>query len=75
MKKLFLIIFSSFLFMGCNNQKENYKSDKGWTFEKISQEKNKKYNFDKVDNNSKVTLNKSKSDVHEGCTAACCSGK
>ena len=75
MKKLFLIIFSSFLFMGCNNQKENYKADKSWSFEKISQEKNKKYNFDKVDDNLKAILNKSKSDVHEGCTAPCCSEK
>ena len=61
--------------MCCNNQKENYKADKGWSFEKISQEKNNKYNFDKVDNNSKAILNKSKSDVHEGCTAPCCSEK
>ena len=69
MNKLFLVVIISLLYIGCNNQEQDYKSSEGWTFEEVKNE-GSKFKFDK-----KTNSNDNKSDLHKGCTAPCCSEK
>ena len=70
MKKLIFVIVVSLSIISCNNQNNSVQSDKGWTFEKVNNVKNKGFKFQ-----SEVPENSNKSDEHEGCTAPCCSEK
>ena len=70
MKKLIFVIGVSLFIMSCNNENNSVQSDKGWTFEKVKNVKNKDYKFQ-----SEAQENSKKSDEHEGCTAPCCSEK
>ena len=74
MKKLALVLIISFVFIGCNSDKENVKYNKGLNFEEIN--KKKGFNFEKNNYNFKKStkdLDSNKSQLHQGCTAPCCS--
>ncbi len=74
MKKLFLVIMISPMFIGCNSDNENTNLNKGLKFEEIGKTKEKKsFNFDKKNNYSQDS--KKETDLHPGCTAPCCSSK
>ena len=76
MKKLVLVLVISFVFIGCNSDKENVKYNKGLNFEEINKKKNKGFNFEKNNYNFKKAtkdLDSNKSQLHQGCTAPCCS--
>ena len=77
MKKLFLLIITITVFIGCNSDTENIKLNQGVNFKEINKIKKKGFNFDKKNSYSKSDTTKesslNKNDLHQGCTAPCCS--
>ena len=77
MKKSFLLIIIIASFIGCNTDTENIKLNQGVSFKEINKIKKKSFNFDKKNNYSNAENTKdsslNKNDLHQGCTAPCCS--
>ena len=77
MKKSFLLIIIIASFIGCNTDTENIKLNQGVNFKEINKIKKKSFNFDKKNSYSNTEETKdsslSKNDLHQGCTAPCCS--
>ena len=77
MKKSFVLIIIITAFIGCNSDTESIKLNQGVNFEEINKIKKKSFNFDKKNSYSNAEKTKdsflNKNDVHQGCTAACCS--
>jgi len=77
MKKSFLLIIIIASFIGCSSDTEGIKLNQGVKFKEINKIKKKSFNFDKKNSYSNPEKNKdsslNKNDLHQGCTAACCS--
>ena len=77
MKKSFLLIIIITAFIGCNSDTENIKLNEGVNFKEIHKIKKKSFNFDKKNSYSNPEKTKdsslNKNDLHQGCTAHCCS--
>tara|TARA_B100001758_G_scaffold223990_1_gene215058 strand:+ start:1085 stop:1327 length:243 start_codon:yes stop_codon:yes gene_type:complete len=77
MKKSFVLIIIITAFIGCNSDTESIKLNQGVNFEEINKIKKKSFNFDKKNNYSSSEKTKdsslNKNDLHQGCTAPCCS--
>ena len=77
MKKSFLLIIIIAAFVGCNTDTENIILNQGVNFKEINKIKKKSFNFDKKNSYSNLEKTKdsssNKNDLHQGCTAACCS--
>jgi len=77
MKKSFLLIIIIAAFIGCNTDTENIKLNQGVNIKEINKIKKKSFNFDKKNSYSNTEKTKdsslNKNDLHQGCTAACCS--
>ena len=71
MKKFLIVIFSA-LFISCSSEKADSKLNQGWTFEKVTNAKNRGFNFDKKIK-STIKNDSDKSGDHTNCTAPCCS--
>ena len=77
MKKFVLIVITVPLFMGCDFEKENIELNQGLKFEEINKIKKTGFNFNKKNSYSDTNITKesesNKNDLHQGCTAPCCS--
>jgi len=77
MKKSFLLIIITASFIGCSSDTEDIKLNQGVKFKEINKIKKKSFNFDKKNSYSNPEKTKdsslNKNDLHQGCTAACCS--
>ena len=77
MKKSFVLIIIITAFIGCSSDTESIKLNQGVNFEEINKIKKKSFNFDKKNNYSSSEKTKdsslNKNDLHQGCTAPCCS--
>ena len=77
MKKSFIPIIIIAVFFGCNNDTENIKLNEGVNFNEINKIKKKSFNFDKKNSYSNPEETKdsslNKNNLHQGCSAACCS--
>ena len=77
MKKSFLLIITITALIGCNSDTENIKLNQGVNFKEINKIKKKSFNFDKKNSYSNTEETKesslNKNDLHQGCTAPCCS--
>ena len=77
MKKSFLLIIIIASFIGCGSDTENIKLNQGVKFKEINKIKKKSFNFDKKNSYSNTEETKesslNKNDLHQGCTAPCCS--
>ena len=77
MKKSFLLIIIIASFIGCSSDTEGIKLNQGVKFKEINKIKKKSFNFDKKNSYSNTGKTKdsslNKNDLHQGCTAPCCS--
>ena len=77
MKKSFLLIIIIASFIGCSSDTEDIKLNQGVKFKEINKIKKKSFNFDKKNSYSNAEKTKdsslNKNDLHQACTAACCS--
>lgn len=77
MKKSFLLIIIIASFIGCSSDTKDIKLNQGVKFKEINIIKKKSFNFDKKNSYSNTEKPKDSSlnkyDLHQGCTAACCS--
>ena len=77
MKKSFLLIIIIACCICCSPDTEDIKLNQGVNFKEINKIKKKSFNFDKKNSYSNTERAKdsslNKNDLHQGCTAPCCS--
>ena len=77
MKQSFLLIIIIASFIGCSSYTEDIKLNQVLKFKEINKIKKKSFNFDKKNSYSNTEKTKdsslNKNDLHQGCTAPCCS--
>ena len=71
MKKLFLMLMISIVFICCNSEEERVELNQGLNFKEINKVKNNGFNFE--NNNYNFKKPAKDTDLHQGCTAPCCS--
>ena len=77
MKRLFVIVIIVPFFMGCNFEKKEIKLNQGLNIEEINKIKKKGLNFNKKNiyhsDSATKEYESNKNNLHQGCSAPCCS--